>query len=55
VALSASQGLQPHLTTTVLLYQTNSSAISSASALNYAVVSKYEKVLVQNINASMWF
>jgi len=44
-------GLQPHLTTMV---QASSSAISSASTLNYAVVSDY-KVLAQKIIASIWF
>jgi len=40
---------------TVLLCQTSSSAISSASALNYAIVSKYGKVLIRNIITSIWF
>jgi len=45
-------GLQPP---PKMLCQTNSSTISSTSALNYAVVSKYGKVLIRKINASIWF
>jgi len=40
-SMSASPGLRPHLTMTVQLCQTSSSTISSVSALNYAVMSKY--------------
>jgi len=50
-----SPGLQPHLTAMVQLCQTSSSTISGVSALNYAVVSKYGKMLTQNINTSIWF
>jgi len=51
----ASPSLQPHLITTIQLYQTSNSAISRASVLNYAVVSKFGKVLIRKINASIWF
>jgi len=40
-------GLQSHLT---MVVQT-----SSTSTLNYAVVSKFEKVLIWKINALIWF
>jgi len=47
----ASPGLQPHL---MMMIQTSSSIISSASVLNYSTVFKYGKVLIPKINASIW-
>jgi len=52
---SALPGLQSPFMMTVQLCQTCSSAISSTSTLNYAVVSKYGKALIWKINASIWF
>jgi len=39
----------------IQLYQTSSSAISGASTFNFAVVSKYGKVLIRKINVLIWF
>jgi len=47
-SMMALQALQPHLTMMVQLCQTISRTISSASALHYAVVFKYGKVLIRH-------